>query len=232
MKASVWPVMAVVLFIFLPSLYSCASPASKLPSTPPQFVYNPTPPRQAPADGSLWSEGPSIYEDKRARRVNDLITIKIVENIQADNKAETTANKQSSYGAGVSNLFNVSANTLGMKNGAAAKNQLTTSNNDKFKAQGETKNQNVLTGSITAKVVDVQPNGNLVIDGRKEITINYEKQIIVLQGIIRPDDVDVTNTVASQNVADARLYIVGDGVLQELQSPGWLGRFFQKVWPF
>jgi flagellar L-ring protein precursor FlgH len=231
-KLSIYRTVWAVLFIVVPLAASCSTPASKLPATPPAYVYTPPPEKHTPTEGSLGADGPTLFEDQRARRVNDLVTIKIVENIQADNKASTTANKQSSYDAGITSLFNVSAKGLNMHNGAAAKNQLTTANTDKFTSQGETKNENKIVATITAKVVEVQPNGNLVIDGRKEITVNYEKQIIVLQGIIRPMDIDVTNTTTSQSVADARLYIVGDGVLQEVQSPGWLGRFFQSVSPF
>ena len=76
------------------------------------------------------------------------------------------------------------------------------------------------------------PNGNLVLEARKELTINSETQILVLTGMVRPDDVTSDNTVFSNKIADARVYYVGDGVLQEKQSPGWFVRVLDHVWPF
>ncbi|MBF0343036.1 MAG: flagellar basal body L-ring protein FlgH [Nitrospirae bacterium] len=210
----------------------CASPASKLPSAPQPYVYAPAVVSDPVAKGSLWSDSPSLYEDRRARRVNDLVTIKIVETIKANTKEETTADKESNYNAALSNFFDVTSAAAGLNKGVATRPQLSTTNKDKFSGKGEVKQEGSFLGSITARVIDVQPNGNLVIDSRKEITINYEKQILALQGIIRPDDVDASNSVQSQKIADVRLYLVGDGFLQELQSPGWLGRLFGQVRPF
>jgi flagellar L-ring protein precursor FlgH len=76
------------------------------------------------------------------------------------------------------------------------------------------------------------PNGNLVIESRKDITINREKQILVLRGMIRPEDIGNDNTVLSSRVADSEVYYVGDGVIQDKQGPGWLVRFLDKAWPF
>ncbi|MBF0536810.1 MAG: flagellar basal body L-ring protein FlgH [Nitrospirae bacterium] len=209
-----------------------ATPASKLPSPPPSYVYGPGAARDPQQPGSLYSDSASLYEDRRARRINDLVTINIIENIKTDTKEETTADKESDYNSSIANLLNVTNAIAGLSKGVAANPQLSTTNKDKFSGKGEIKKEGSFLGTITARVIDVQPNGNLVIDSRKEITTNYEKQILVLQGIIRPDDVDAQNTVQSQKIADVRLYQVGDGFLQELQSPGWLGRLFGVLRPF
>jgi len=81
-------------------------------------------------------------------------------------------------------------------------------------------------------VVEVLPNSNLVLESRKEVVVNNEKEILVLRGIVRPDDIAPNNTISSQYVADAQIYLVGDGVLDDKQSQGWLVRFLDKVWPF
>lgn len=203
----------------------CSTPSNKLPAAPAPYIYGGAS-AQRPENGSLWNDSASLYEDRRAHRLNDIVMINIVENTKADTKEETTGNKQSNYNSQLSNFFRANALT------SATNPQLKTTNNDQFTGKGETKNEGTLTATISAKVVEVLPNGNMVIDSRKEITVNYETQFIVIQGIIRPDDVDQTNTVSSQKVADVRLYLVGDGFLQELQSPGWLGRLWGSLKPF
>jgi flagellar L-ring protein precursor FlgH len=101
-----------------------------------------------------------------------------------------------------------------------------------FAGKGDTTREGKLTATITAKVIEVLPNSNLVLESRKEILVNNEKEILVFKGIVRPDDISPNNTVSSQYVADAQIYLIGDGVLDDKQSPGWLARFLDKIWPF
>jgi flagellar L-ring protein precursor FlgH len=103
---------------------------------------------------------------------------------------------------------------------------------DSFKGAGETTRTGTLVGTITAKVVEVMPNGNLLLESRKDIVINNERQTLILRGMIRPDDVALDNTIVSSKVADAEVYFVGNGIVQEKQSPGWLVRMLDKAWPF
>jgi flagellar L-ring protein precursor FlgH len=101
-----------------------------------------------------------------------------------------------------------------------------------FKGEGDTNREGNLVATITAKVVEVMPNGNLVLESRKEITINNEKQILVLTGIVRGEDISADNAVFSNRIADAQVYYVGDGVIQDKQNPGWMVRVLDRVWPF
>jgi flagellar L-ring protein precursor FlgH len=103
---------------------------------------------------------------------------------------------------------------------------------DDFKGTGTTNRTGTIVGTITARVVEVMPNGTLSVESRKDITINHEKQVLILRGAVRPEDISITNTVASNKVADAEIYLVGDGVLQEKQKPGWLVRILDRAWPF
>ncbi|MEO5359784.1 MAG: flagellar basal body L-ring protein FlgH [Nitrospirota bacterium] len=214
----------------------CSTPANKLPAKPAPYIYGGAS-AQRPENGSLWNDSASLFEDRRARRLNDVLMINIVEKTKANAKEETTGNKQSSYNSLLANFFNVNANKLGLypstsSVGTTSTPQLNTTNTDKFTGKGETKHEGTITATISAKVVEVLPNGNMVIDSRKEVTVNYETQYIVMQGIVRPDDVDQSNSISSQKVADVRLYLVGDGFLEELQSPGWLGRLWGSLRPF
>ncbi|MFQ3574768.1 MAG: flagellar basal body L-ring protein FlgH, partial [Thermodesulfovibrionales bacterium] len=101
-----------------------------------------------------------------------------------------------------------------------------------FAGKGDTTREGRLNATITAKVMEVLPNGNLVIESRKEILANNEKEILVFRGIVNPDNISANNTVQSQYVADAQIYLVGDGVLSDKQSQGWFTRFIDSIWPF
>jgi flagellar L-ring protein precursor FlgH len=217
---------------------SCASPP-KLPPQPPRYVYqnHQTEERKAPVAGSnsLWNETASLYEDVKARRLNDLLTINVVENISGSGTADTSAARSSTADAGLTAFLGVPmnlnrANLWGKGNGFSP--SINGSMSDDFKGSGATTRAGTLVGTITAKVVEVMPNGTLAIESRKEITINNEKQILILRGMVRPDDIAVDNSVLSNRVADAEVFFVGDGVVNSKQDTGWLVKIIDKVWPF
>lgn len=213
-------------------LFACATP--KLPPPPPKYVISEEKGPQLSAN-SLWNNSASLYENVQARRLNDLVTINVVESISGSGSANTNAGRNSTIDAGVNNIFGLplNFNKLNMfGQGNTFSPGVSGSMQDAFKGTGSTDRAGKLVGVITAKVVEVMPNGNLLIESRKNITINNEKQILILRGMVRPDDIALDNTVPSSRVADADIYFVGDGVLQNKQRPGWLVRFLDKVWPF
>ncbi len=218
-----------VLFL----LTSCAT-TPELPPRPPKYVYQEEKTLK-PSANSLWTERASLYEDTRARRLNDLITIRVLETIAGSGKADTKTARKSDVDAGVDTIFGIPPD-LNLKNlygkGFGFKPSVKGSADSDFQGSGATTREGKLIGTITAKVVEVMPNGNLVIESRKEITINHEKQILVLMGMIRPEDVMFDNTVLSSKIANAEIFLVGDGIIQDKQSPGWLARFVDRVWPF
>jgi flagellar L-ring protein precursor FlgH len=89
-----------------------------------------------------------------------------------------------------------------------------------------------LNATITARIINVLPNGNLMIEGRRNIKVNNEDQEIMLEGTIRPRDISPNNTVNSIYVADARISYSGRGIISDRQSPGWLMNIVDKLWPF
>jgi len=101
-----------------------------------------------------------------------------------------------------------------------------------FDGSGETTRGGSLTATITARVVDVLPNGNLALEGKREISINNETKEILVQGIVRPRDLAYDNSVYSTQIADAKIIYTGVGILGEKQKPGWLARIVDGVWPF
>lgn len=215
-------------------LFSSCATTPELPPHPPKYVYQEEK-RERPSMNSLYHEGASLYEDNKARRLNDIVTIRVVENISGSGKADTSTGRKSSLDAGVDDLFgaplNLNTNNL-YGRGKTFSPTVKGSMQDDFKGSGETTREGKLIGTITAKVVEVMPNGNLVLEARKEITINREKQILVLRGMARPDDIANDNTIESNRITDAEIYFVGNGVIQDKQGPGWLVRFLDKVWPF
>ncbi len=180
-------------------------------------------------EGSLWADRAALYEDMRARRVNDIVTILVTETTTAQKKATTNSSRASNVNDTLTNSLGIAGYSFPIKN---LQTGLQGSGSTTFKGEGDTARTGAITATIGAKVVEVLPNGNLVLESRKETIINNDKEIIVVRGIIRPEDISPTNTISSQMVADAKIYIVGDGELDTKQSQGWLLNIMDKIWPF
>ncbi|MFO0752700.1 MAG: flagellar basal body L-ring protein FlgH [Thermodesulfovibrionales bacterium] len=196
---------------------------------PPRYME--TKEKETPvAEGSLWANRLFLYEDMKAKRVNDLLTILITETTSATKKAVTNANRESTADNSITNLFGMKVDNVPVLNDLSK--GVNGQGKSDFKGSGDTSREGTLSATITAKVVEVLPNSNLVVESRKEVVVNNEKEIIVLRGIVRPQDVSANNTVYSQYVADAQIYLVGDGVLDDKQAQGWLVRLMDKIWPF
>lgn len=235
--------LIVLIFIVL-FLSSCSELKEvreiKNAGMPPKYYTEQSKPESF-TEGSLWRNKASLFEDRKARRVNDLVTIIINETTSAQKKASTSTGRNSSLDYGLDTFFGMNTDfnihNLPLINGFYKAGNVFSpavkgSAKSEFKGDGDTARTGRITGTITAKVVEVLPNGNLVIESRKEIIVNNEKEILVLRGIIRPDDISPNNTVLSQYVADTQIYLVGEGTLGDKQSQGWLVRFLDKIWPF
>jgi flagellar L-ring protein precursor FlgH len=213
---------------------------------PPKYIetVKPERPAERPAylsEGSLWIDRASLYEDRRARRVNDLVTVLVNERSMASKRAATDTARESSADYGLDDFFGMNRDfnihNLPLLSGFYKNRNIFSPTvrgqaSSDFAGEGDTRREGRLVGTITAKVVEVLPNSNLIIESRKEIVVNNEKEILVLKGIVRPDDISHNNTVLSQYVANAQIYFVGDGVLDDKQSPGWLVRLLDRTWPF
>jgi flagellar L-ring protein precursor FlgH len=222
---------SVLSLLFL--LPACATPS--LPDPSPRYIQpkaDSIPPAPRSSVNSFWHDTASLYEDNRARRLNDLVTINVLENMTGSGEANTNTGRTSSIDARITDLFGLPLSASVNKGRYNLTPSVASAYADDFKGTGSTNRKGNLIGTITAKVVEVMPNGNLTLESRKEITINNEKQILILKGMVRPDDIANDNTILSSRVADAEVFFVGDGVLQEKQRPGWLGRIVGALWPF
>ena len=183
------------------------------------------------AVGSLWPADDHVffYGDKKALRVGDIITVRIVESAQASNTADTDLSRSSSIKAGLSSFFGKKKFLNLFK---LDEDLLTSSADSMHQGSGSTTRSGQLTAVMTAVVREVLPNGNLVVQGTREVLVNHEQQFITLTGIVRPLDVNRDNVVLSTQLADASITIGGLGVVADKQRSGWGTWLFDFVWPF
>jgi flagellar L-ring protein precursor FlgH len=182
--------------------------------------------------GSLWEPNNGrafMFEDRRASRVGDIVIVQIVEQHSGSKKANTTADRSAKLNAGASGGFFDLHDLLGdIRNLFSA--DVETSNS--FEGDGATSREDSLRGTIAAQVVEVFPNGDLRIQGKRQVKVNSETQTMTIKGIVRRIDLDTQNTVASSAVANADISYTGLGVVDDVQTPGWLTRVFNWVTPF
>jgi flagellar L-ring protein precursor FlgH len=180
--------------------------------------------------GSLFAANGRLADgvrDVRASQVYDLITIVVLDNSSAVSTGGTNTTRKSSLSATVTSLAGLKSPT-----GALA-NLATAGNNTQIQGQGTTSRGTTLSTTVTAEVVAVLPNGNLVVKGDKEIAVNSERQVITVQGIVRPEDVSPANSVPSGRVARMQVLVNGKGVVNDaVKRPFILYRLLMGLLPF
>lgn len=186
-----------------------------------------------PPEGSLYNDqAMNLYQDNRAHQIGDILVVNIVETSSGKKTAKTKTERESTVSGDLTYLFRF-ANWMHLKDPNIPGSQTIGANltND-FEGDGETERDSTLTATISARVIDKTMDGNLIIRGYREITVNNETQHIILSGMVRPQDISPDNTIRSSHIADARIEYSGVGVLAEKQQPGWLARTLDVVWPF
>jgi flagellar L-ring protein precursor FlgH len=182
---------------------------------------------------SLWHDDVSsvMFADKRATKVGDIITIIVSETSTASKNNETKTEKQSSLSAAITSfLYPSSASSLLTKKGSLP--AMAYNSDVKHDGAGSINNSETVVAKIAVRIVDVLPNRNLVLEGRRETAFSGEKQTIVLRGVVRQDDVNPDDTVFSYNVADATIQMIGKGTVTDTQRKGWFTRIWDKLTPF
>lgn len=202
-------------------------------TTPPTAVHQPMTARPEPraqvaaANGSIYqvSNSRPLFEDRRARFVGDTITINIAEKTQASKKSDTKAERSQAIETSVPTVS-------GLPFKSAQGMALTVDSSNKFGGKGENSSTNDFTGTITATVIEVYPNGNLLVSGEKMIGLKEGEEFVRFSGVVNPNTITSANTVQSTQVADARMEFKANGFLDSAQVMGWLGRFFLSFMPF
>ncbi len=220
---------AALALAALALLSGCAS----IYPTTPTAVHQPMTARpesraQAlPATGSIYQAAYArpLFEDRRARNVGDTITINLVERNTAQKSANANATRNGSMTAGIGPISRLPLRGLnGLELEADAESD--------FAGKGAAAANNAFNGTITVTVIDVYPNGNLLVSGEKMVAINQGNEFIRFSGVINPNNVTAANTVQSTQVADARIEYRGSGFIDESNTMGWLQRFFVAIMPF
>jgi flagellar L-ring protein precursor FlgH len=191
-------------------------------------------------DGAIFdvSKNVSLFEDYRARRVGDILTVKLEEKTEAEKETETTISKANNNSITNPTLFGTTPEFdlpgfLPLANNDKNNLAFSLGSTHDFKGAGDSDQSNKLTGDISVSVVEILPNGNMVIRGEKVITINQGNEYIRISGMISPRDIDANNTISSKRIADAQIAYVGDGPTNDANVMGWLGRFFiSSLMPF
>jgi flagellar L-ring protein precursor FlgH len=202
--------------------------------TPPATVHQPMTARPAPRNDLSENQGGiyrpdharmNLYEDRRAFFVGDTITIVIEEKTSASKKSSGNAARTGSTALTVPTVSGFPMKGLQGADIAADSSQ-------KFSGAGDASSNNLFSGNLAVTVIEVYPNGNLLVSGEKQVTINQGTEFIRFSGVVNPVTVTSTNTVSSTRVADARIEYRGNGYINEAQTMGWLSRVFMNIWPF
>ena len=229
-------------FLTLSSLIimtGCMSNAAK--RDPDYAAVRPIPiPKEENSNGAIFdvSSNMSLFEDYRARRVGDILTVRLEEQTEAEKETETILKKQNSNSLTNPTLFGTTPefdlpSFLPLANNKNNNLEFSLGSTHDFKGQGDSDQSNKLTGDISVSIVEVLSNGNMVIRGEKVITINQGNEYIRISGMVSPRDIDHDNTISSKRVADAQISYVGDGPTNDANVVGWLGRFFiSSLMPF
>jgi flagellar L-ring protein precursor FlgH len=181
-------------------------------------------PQTTTAPDAQWMTG--LFGDLRARRLNDLVTVRVIESISGVGAADSNLDKNSSASAAVPNLFGLESiypNAIDPTSVVSATASTT------FKGSGQTTRSGELSAVITARVAEVLPNGDLALEGVREVEINGDRQIIVLTGVIRTADVGPGNVVPSTAIGQMRIRYFGKGLIKDNLNPGWLVRVLNKI---
>jgi flagellar L-ring protein precursor FlgH len=205
------------------------TPAEPIAANDP--FYAPTVPvvkrDQIAQDGSLFTAAManSLYSDVKARRVGDIITVRLSENTNATKSAGTSSSKESNVD--LQPAIGLGGNAIRIGKEAI---QLGVDSSNDFAGDAQATQSNSLQGNISVTVVDVLPNQNLIIRGEKWLTLNNGDEYIRLTGVIRPADITPTNEIQSNKIANARIQYSGTGSFARAQEKGWLTQFFSSTW--
>jgi flagellar L-ring protein precursor FlgH len=182
---------------------------------------------------SLWRDDISrpMFADKRGSGVGDILTIVVQENTTANKSNETKTERQSSLSAAITSfLYSPGASSALTQGGQLP--AMAYNSDHKHDGSGAINNSESIVAHVAVRITDVLPNGNLVVEGKRETSFGGEHQTIILRGMVRSDDVASDNTVLSYNVADATIQIIGKGTVTDSTNKGWFNRLWDKLNPF
>ena len=234
-----WVIKSWVAVMGLAMLSGCAAtPMQSDPAFAPARPVAPAPSMKS--NGAIYQAGYglSLFEDLKARRVGDILTVVLVEKTDASKKAGTISKKTTAVDIAAPVIlgspvqFNASG-LIPLASNIGNNLSVGLNSNQNFSGEGDSNQSNSLNGRITVTVAEVLPNGNMLIRGEKMLAINQGNEYVRFSGIVRPLDIQRDNTVLSTLVADTKISYAGEGAVADANTSGWLARFFNSAWwPF
>ncbi|WP_035053210.1 flagellar basal body L-ring protein FlgH [Andreprevotia chitinilytica] len=207
-------------------------------ANPPSVVTGPTTAKPQPMlaskqnAGAIFqpTSGRMLFEERIAKYIGDTVTITLEETLAASNSSDNAANRTSSLS--YKTTGNLPLLPWSIEQYLDRSTAVGFAGNNDLKAKGATNNANTFKGTITVTVVDQLANGNLIVGGEKQISINGQINTLRFTGVVNPNDIKAGNSISSTKVADARIEQVGVGAIADANTMGWLQRFFLNVLPF
>lgn len=214
--------------LFAAALVGCDTLPKRDPDFSPVQPADLRPPPQN--NGAIYQAGYDmrLFEDYSARRVGDILTIRLKEATTARKKADSSETKEANVSVTAPTLFGMAASTV---LGRSLETEINA--NRTFQGQGDAQQSNSLTGDISVTVTEVLPNGNLKVRGEKRVTLTDGDEYVRVSGIVRPIDIDASNSLPSSKLADATFMYTGEGAMADTAKVGWIGRILLSPWfPF
>lgn len=205
-----------------------AKPGYKAVSMP---MPAPEPPAYAPA--SLWSKGSrAFFKDQRAHRIGDILTVAVVITDKAKIANDTKRTRTETEADGIGGLPGAAINGVIKKTGASASSLINNSTATSAEGNGTVDRSETLQTNVAALVTQILPNGNMVIEGRQEVRVNFEIRELIVAGVVRPEDIGSDNTIDSAKIAEARISYGGRGQLTDVQQARYGTQFLDVIMPF
>jgi len=204
------------------------------PDYQPVSMPMPAPQIATKQPNSMWqSNRKSFFKDQRAGNIGDILTVMINIEDEAELKNNTSRSRSSSESAGLDNLLGYETKLPRIFNKNLDNTALVAGGADSsFDGDGQIKREEEVTLKLAAIITQILPNGNMVISGKQEVRVNFEKRILNMDGVIRPEDITVDNTIGYEKIAEARISYGGEGQQTDVQQPRYGQQVFDVIFPF
>lgn len=222
-----------------PQMSKIVNPVTE-PEYQPVSLPMPTPQNVARQKNSLWaSDRITFFKDQRAKNIGDIITVMIDITDEASMENESERTRSSNEGANMSRLLGLEQDLdaflpEAVNDAAGALNPSLSAfdSASSHKGDGKTEREEEVKLEVAALITQILPNGNMVITGRQEVRVNFEKRILQIQGVIRPEDISTQNTIHHNRIAEARIVYGGEGQITDVQQPRYGQQLYDIVFPF
>jgi flagellar L-ring protein precursor FlgH len=215
-----------------PQLSSIESPTAQ-PGYRPVQMPMPPPQTLASHSNSLWRSGNrAFFRDQRAVRVGDIMTVRVRVTDRAQIQNQTRRQRTNSEQMGIPNLFGLENARFVSRVPIDPANLVNAESTANSEGRGTVNRSEQLVTNVAAVVTQTLPNGNLVIEGRQEVRVNFEVRELIVAGIVRPEDIEADNTIDSTKIAEARIAYGGRGQITDVQQPRYGQQVLDVLLPF